>query len=154
MTLQQRFSKPLDDLKAIARSSCVQYKHGACLLKGGKVCAFGKNKYFDRVYEQRKNIKFTVHAEIDALMSYPKHELKGMDIMIIRVKGDGTLGDSRPCNTCIEKLRKAGIRRAYYSTRDGGLNCELVGEMALTYETSAMRVWARLRGHITPSTVI
>ena len=102
----------------------------------------------------RKNIKFTVHAEIDAIMSYPKHELKGMDILIIRVKRDGTLGDSRPCNTCIGKMLKAGIRRAYYSNRDGGLSCEFVNEMKLTYETSAMRVWARLRGHITPPTVI
>lgn len=153
MTLE-RFSKPLDDLKEVAKSSFVHYKHGACLLRGGKVYAFGKNRYFDKRYEQRANIKFTVHAEIDTIMRFPKHELKNMDILIIRLKKDGSLGDSRPCNTCIDKMRRAGIRRAYYSNRDGGLSCELVSEMELTYETSAMRVWARLRGHITPPTVI
>ena len=144
MTLE-RFSKPLDELKEVAKSSFVHYKHGACLLRGGKVYAIGKNRYFDRRYEQRKNIKFTVHAEIDTIMRCPKHELKGMDILIIRVKPDGSLGDSRPCNTCIDKMRRAGIRRAYYSNRDGGLSCELVSEMELLYQTSAMRVWSNLR---------
>ncbi len=151
--LQERLSKPLDDLKAVARSSFVHFKHSACLLRGGKVYAIGKNRYFDRVYEVRKNIKFTIHAEIDTIMQMPKHELKGMDILIIRVRVDGTLGDSRPCNTCIEKMKRAGIRRAYYSTRDGDLRCELVSEMEMTYETSAMRTWSHLRGHTTPSTV-
>jgi deoxycytidylate deaminase len=151
---QERLSKPVDELKVVAKSSFVYFKHSACLLKGGKVYAVGKNRYFDRVYQIHKNIKFTVHAEIDAIMSYPKHELKGMDILIIRVKKDGSLGDSRPCNSCIDKMRKAGIRRAYYSTRDGDLSCELVSEMELSYETSAMRMWATVRGHITPPTVV
>ncbi len=153
MTLQQRFSKPVDDLKEIARTSLVSYKHGACLLKGGKVYAFGKNRYFDRVYVKRANIKFTIHAEIDTIMQMPKHELKGMDILIIRVRANGSLGDSRPCNTCVEKLKKAGIRRAYYSTQDGDIKCEEVSKMELTYYTSAMRTWGALRGQIMPAAV-
>ncbi len=145
LCLADRFEKQLEELRSIARSSLVHFKHSACLIRGNKVFAMGKNRYFDRVYKRSDNVKFTIHAEIDVLLKCPKHELKGADIIIIRVRKDGSLGESSPCNTCIDKMRRVGIRRAYYSTADGQIHCQLVSEMEMNYETSAMIIhkWRR-----------
>lgn len=110
-------------LKKCAMNSNMVHKHSACLLRGDKIVAVGVNKYLGI---NGGKIKMSVHAELDAIR-YNRY-LKGMDILIIRV-GKTTLQNSRPCNSCIDKLRQRGVRRAYYSNSNGDIVYELIDDM-------------------------
>ena len=118
----------------IAKNSSVNQKHSAALIKGDEIYNIGFNKYCS-------NAKYsTIHAEIDALMTFNKKYvkgIKGMDIIIIRINNfksnnnnnNINLKISRPCNNCIDTLRKFDIRKVYYSDQYGNIVCEKLIDM-------------------------
>jgi|LauGreDrversion4_2_1035121.scaffolds.fasta_scaffold477330_1 deoxycytidylate deaminase len=115
----------------IAKNSAVNQRHSAALIKGDEIYNIGFNKYCS-------NAKYsTVHAEIDALLTFNKKYIKGikgMDIIIIRIgaysKSDKiNLKISRPCNNCIDTLRKFDIRKVYYSDEYGNIVYENLKDM-------------------------
>ena len=62
-----KFEEHIHLLRKIATFSSLTHKHSACLIKGGKVYTFGYNRYIKRDRVNDKYIKYTIHAEIDAL---------------------------------------------------------------------------------------
>jgi len=115
----------------IAKNSAVNQRHSAALIKGDEIYNIGFNKYCS-------NAKYsTVHAEIDALLTFNKKYIKGikgMDIIIIRIGGYSksdkiNLKISRPCNNCIDTLRKFDIRKVYYSDEYGNIVYENLKDM-------------------------
>lgn len=127
-----------DYLIKVAEKSCVNQKHSAALIKNGKIINYGYNKYCSFAK------KSTIHAEMDALMTlrkkYKKHQLMNMDIVIIRISPKNhELKNSRPCNGCIDILRKFYIRRVYYSDDYGRIVCEKINEMEKTHLCSGDR---------------
>lgn len=133
-----KFSNVLPILKKMALNSALSNKHAACLFRSGEMFAFGVNKYFN-VKVKNKNVLLGVHAEVDALSNINPKIVKGMDILIIRCNKNFKLQNSRPCNTCIKKLQQKGIRKAYYSTSDEIIVCEIVDEMPKIHESSGSR---------------
>jgi deoxycytidylate deaminase len=133
-----KFSNVLPILKKIALNSALSNKHAACLFRGGEMMSFGVNKYFN-VKVKNQNILLGVHAEVDALSNINPKIVKGMDILIIRCNKNLKLQNSRPCNTCIKKLQQKGIRKAYYSTSDETIVCEIVDEMPKIHESAGSR---------------
>lgn len=86
------------------------------------------------------------HAEMDALNKIKnKRELpRYVDIFVIRLAKNGTLGESRPCFHCLEALEKSRLRikYVYYSNNDGLIIKEkfnTMKESPLTYVSSGMR---------------
>lgn len=131
-----KFEEHIHLLKKIATYSSLTHKHGACLIKGGKICTFGYNRYIKTDMVNDKCIKYTIHAEIDALC---KMKLtKGMDILIIRLGNPKTekLRNSRPCNSCIDKLTQRGIRKVYYSNENGDIVYEFLESMEKLHVSS------------------
>jgi deoxycytidylate deaminase len=134
-----KLDESIEKLKKLATNSPIQYRHGACLLKGNKIYSVGINRYIKEIILNNKLIKFTVHAEMDALYKYDGKNIKGMDILIIRI---GKLGDSsklrnsRPCNSCIEKMAQRGIRKVYYSNEDGDIVYEFIDSMPKIHVSS------------------
>ena len=140
MTLGQLYTKNklndcIETLIDIAYKNCVlRYKHAACLIKGKKVYSFGINQC---VYN--KVLQVSVHAEIDALCKLSSKLLKGMDILIIRIGKSSELRNSRPCNSCIDKLQRYGIRKVFYSNDQGDIVYEFVDSMPKIYTSSGYR---------------
>ena len=134
-----KFEDYIDSLKKIAQNSSLQHKHGACLIKSGKVFSFGYNKYIKKIFIENKTIMYTIHAEVDALCKVPNKSAKGMDILIIRI-GKNKLKNSRPCNSCIDKLSRYGIIKVYYSNEDGDIVCELVDSMPKLHNSSGYKL--------------
>jgi deoxycytidylate deaminase len=134
MTSQQKFVDAIEMLKKHASTSMLLHKHSACLIKNGKVFSIGVNKYYESNVIRDNSGKLSVHAEISALMSANIKQTKGFDILIIRVNKTLNLLNSRPCNACIEKLRQKGIRKAYYSDRNGNIACEYIDVMPKLHE--------------------
>ena len=78
----------------------------------------------------------TIHAEINAICQIPKLMAKGKDILVIRISKNLELKNSRPCNHCIEKLTKIGIRKVHYSNDQGIIISEFVSDMEKFHTSS------------------
>lgn len=124
-----KFFEHVEFLKKVAMNSSLAQRHAACLIKSGKIYGFGFNKCLKIMILNGQPYKITFHAEVDALFNANNKSVKGMDILIIRLGGPFGLKNSRPCNACIDKLRRKGIRRAYYSNEQGKIVYEIIDDM-------------------------
>ena len=110
----------LDLAFKIALTSDCRQKHGAVLVKGGRVIGFGVNKtrnspeyvVSDTGPDVRGTI-FSVHAEIDALSRV--QNAKGSILYIARCSRMGCPAYSRPCDACTKVLIRAGIKAVVYT---------------------------------------
>lgn len=129
----------LDNLKKTAMKSSVNSRHSAALIKKNIVLKSTSacNKFIKQVcVREDSNMNYlTIHAEVNTICSYyDKKNIRGMDIIVIRINECGTkLKNSRPCNDCIIKLRKLGIRKVYYSDEIGEIVFEFVNNMEFLY---------------------
>jgi deoxycytidylate deaminase len=142
-----KFHNIIHILKKNASNSEISYKHAAAIINGTELCAVNVNKYIGShlVYNiYGKDIVYhkTIHAEINVIGNSPgpKKNLKGLDIIVIRTNSHGVLCNSRPCNNCINKMNKIGIRKVYYSTQDGNIVYEFVKEMQLTHKSHGQKL--------------
>jgi len=124
-----------------AKNSAVTFKHAACIFKGNKIFASGVNKYFKiQIKNNNGEIEkhhLCIHAEIDCISGYKN--VKGCDIMIIRVGKNDQLMNSRPCNDCIEKMMKKGIVKVYYSFDEKNIFVENIEEMEFKHFSAGSR---------------
>ena len=80
-----------------------------------------------------------MHAEITVFEKLPRKKVKGMDILVIRINKNFALKNSRPCNQCIDKLIKFGIRKVFYSNEDGIIVSEFVERMEKIHISSGTK---------------
>lgn len=110
----------------VAESGNMSYKHGAVIVKGGRVVSVGINKW--RISpemaskEKEYNPNMTYHAEADAI-SRVSGDLSGAVIFVARINKKGLWSFSRPCNRCMKLINSAGIKKIIYTT--GRENYEL-----------------------------
>jgi deoxycytidylate deaminase len=102
-----------------AEKSVVKFKHGACIVKKNKVIGVGFNlsSYcLGTNWENENHMKSTsIHAELSAIINTPKHRLKNSVLYVVRINDKGDLNDSKPCNSCMNNIRKYKIKLVYYS---------------------------------------
>jgi deoxycytidylate deaminase len=100
--------------RALLLAECSEhknFKHGAVLVKSGKILSEGSNKYTNT----GKIHGFgSIHAEESALRSIKK-DAKGGTMYIARSASYGP-AMSKPCYRCQLVLRNAGIKRVIYTT--------------------------------------
>jgi len=99
-----------------AHASELNQRHGAVIVKSGRVLAIGLNKKrnYDLVTTSKvNNGDFTVHAEIDALSRVSNPE--GATIFIARVNVNGVEMLSRPCDRCAQALADARVKNIIYT---------------------------------------
>lgn len=103
-------------VKVSATSELAQ-KHGAVIVKNGRVLSLGVNKQknvdINTPFAVNAPEYFTVHAEADAIARCAT--TKGATIYIARINKTGEERFSRPCDNCAEAIRKAGIRTVIYT---------------------------------------
>lgn len=90
------------------------FKHGAVLVKGGKVLSEGSNKYTNT---GKMHGFGSIHAEERALKSMKKDPRGGV-MYIARVASYGP-AMSKPCRRCQLLLKNAGIKRVVYTSMTG-----------------------------------
>jgi deoxycytidylate deaminase len=138
--MSNKFNKLiLDDLKKTAMKSSVSNRHSAALIKKDIIYKSAYNKFIKEIIITKEiTHHITIHAEVNAICSYyNKKNVKGMDLIVIRVNKYGTeLKNSRPCNNCITKLRKLGIRKVYYSNEKGDIIYEYANTMKFLHISS------------------
>ena len=120
-------------LKKMALKSNINFKHSATLINKNFLCAG-----FNKPIIIKHKINKSIHAEVDALCNYPfKKQIKGMDMIVIRVNKNNELRNSRPCNDCIFSLNKRGVRKIIYSNEYGNLVYEFVKDMPKLHACSS-----------------
>jgi len=141
-----KFDDFIEQLILKAKTSNLNNKHSACLIKNKSVYSFGVNKYMKSIRVGDQLGFLTIHAEVDAILNMNKKcFLEGLDIIIIRINNKtNELKNSRPCNACIEQMRKKGIRRAYYSNEKGEIVCEEINQMPMLHDSSGYLFRKRL----------
>lgn len=110
----------LDLATRMAETSDVDNRHGAVLVKNGRVLALGVNKWRNQGYYHNRVVGqenwqdiLTVHAEVDALNRVS--DTHGAVLYISRVNNHGDTAMSRPCWRCMERIEAAGIKRVVYT---------------------------------------
>lgn len=91
-------------LKTARRSDHKIYNHAALVIKGGAILSSGYNHGWK-------------HAEVHALEKLWPNKRKGTTVIVIRASKSkfGPLGNSRPCQKCIDFLKENGVVRVIYS---------------------------------------
>ena len=107
----------LNQALTLAQTSSHRFKHGAILVKGGRVISRATNK--SRVhdawvkFQERENCG--VHAEVAAL-SRVGNQAKGAVMYVARVRPQGVSANSKPCPHCHKALVDAGVSKVIYTT--------------------------------------
>lgn len=134
------FYEQLKMLTKMASYSLISYKHAAALISKSTVFSSGINKFVGEFKDENNKIHYkTIHAEINVFETFPKKHVRGMDILVIRIGKNSALKNSRPCNQCIDKLKKLGIRKVFYSDDNGYIVSEHVETMEKRHVSSGTR---------------
>lgn len=101
-------------LKKSDESKFSGYKHGAVLVKGGRVIATGTNHskrgiIFDEVYGFKM-----FHAEIDVLSKFEPEEVEGAILYVAGKTEKGHILNSKPCECCQHVIKKYPLKAVYY----------------------------------------
>jgi deoxycytidylate deaminase len=139
------FDKVYSTLKDTANNSPILYKHCAAILKCRRI--IGKPCCNDHSVNTHGSLG-SVHAEANTLLSYFGKDMifnkkkqkwtisskcklirKKIDIVVIRINGNGDPVNSRPCYNCLKLMQDIDIRNVFYSTDSSRLVCERVKDM-------------------------
>ena len=99
--------------KVSKKSEHKQFRMGCVIVYKNKVVSLGINSY--KTHTKATTPYKTLHAELDAIISADRKELKNCDLYIYRELSDGTLAIAKPCNYCQVAIFKAGIRQVFYT---------------------------------------
>jgi len=94
---------------------------GAVIFKGKRIISVGRNyksRSLRRVTPGMQRYPTSVHAEMDAIIK-AKTDLKGYNILVVRINSFGQMRLAKPCDHCYTYIKHVGLRHIYYSTNDG-----------------------------------
>lgn len=92
-------------------------KVGCVIVKKNRLIAYGTNSL--KTHPKVANPWRTLHAEVRALL-FSKLDLEGCIAYVYRELKDGTLGMAKPCAHCHDALKRAGIKKVYYTSQENG----------------------------------
>lgn len=99
-----------------AKKSTYHYKVGCVIFNKKKILSKGHN--YERSVKRLlpKFLKYpgSIHAEVDAIIK-AKRNLKGCDLLVIRINNKKELRIAKPCQYCMSYIEYVGIRKIYYS---------------------------------------
>lgn len=105
-------------VKTAKKSEFTCFKHGAVLVRGGKII----NTAFNECVHAKLGIKYkdhpgisTRHAELSVVLGIDRKVTTGADVYVVRINPSGNLKNSRPCPMCIGVMKFVGVRRVFYS---------------------------------------
>ena len=115
--LSRRESAYLSVARYFAQKSVARRKHGAVIVKAGRVIGTGYNK--DRnspLYVSPEHIKThcSRHAEIEAIKD-ARGDVSGAVIYVARVNNNGEDRNSKPCLRCDTVIKESNIKRVIYT---------------------------------------
>lgn len=114
-SLSKTDQKYLDRALALAALSDMKQRHGALIVKGGRVVSFGFNTFRNLPHHDMPGFDYTYHAEDSALRQVGPADLNGAKIYVARLSRLGLPALSRPCDNCMAHILKVGIKEVIYT---------------------------------------
>jgi len=114
--LSNRDNRNLSLAMNAAASSTCRMKHGAVIIRGGRVLSIGINKFRNNPAVMPTEIAkqvCSVHAEIDAIKKLDN--ARYATIYVARVNNLGKPMLSKPCHACYDAITDAGINKIVYT---------------------------------------
>lgn len=122
MRPSNKIRRYLEIAKKEAQLSLFKHKHGAILVKSGKVIqkAFNSPRFssFAERFNQKEETTGTRHAELCCVLGIPKHITTGGTIIVVRVSNEGKFRNSTPCKMCQDIAQFAGIRKIIFTLNE------------------------------------
>jgi len=94
------------------------HKLGAVISRGNRVISLGFNK--NKTHTKSNHSWKRLHAEISAIIK-ARQDVTSCHIYIYRETKDGQMAMARPCRSCMEAIKEAGIKKIFYSSTNGFL---------------------------------
>lgn len=122
-SILRKLKKKLEEHEPVFRVRIV-----AAIVKKGKIVAIGKNQTKTHpvaaLYGKHEKAIY-LHAEVDAINKAKKHlgSLSGTELYVMRMKQDGTIGLSLPCEGCSRCIVDNSIPKVNYSKDNGEMEC-------------------------------
>lgn len=105
-------------IKAAACSNNERAKVGAALFKGNKLISVAWND--TRKTHPNSPYRFkAIHAEFGVFLGNYKTEVVGGTLFVARIDKHGKLKIAKPCALCEEFVLAAGIKKVFYTNRQG-----------------------------------
>ena len=99
------------------KSLLYKANHGALVIYRGKIVGRGFNKMC--LEHKNKVNRWSIHAEVDAiqdaLRKITRENLKKSIVLVVRLRREGDISLSAPCQDCANYIQRCGIRTCYYS---------------------------------------
>lgn len=102
--------------RSLASRSAQRHKHGAVVVKSGRVLAMGFNKRRNHPLicnPGRHKLDSGFHAEIDAIKKVA--DPRGAVVFVARVNRRGQDRLSKPCPVCAKELSRLGVKKIIYT---------------------------------------
>jgi len=105
----------IDSILRLAKRECPKsghkiFRHFAAVVKGGAIIAVAVNR------NER-------HAEVNALNQLWPNKRKNSIVWSIRMTKTGKISNAKPCDECLPYLISNGVKKVYFSTTDGNIEC-------------------------------
>lgn len=110
-----KFIKLLKKIKSY--SDHPMYKMSCVIADKNQVISIGFNKY--KTHPKSLHPWGFIHAELAAILDNKFADLKGCTAYIYRETRDGKPAMAKPCPTCMETLKLAGIKKVVYTYNNG-----------------------------------
>jgi len=100
-----------------------KFRHGAVLVKGSSVRSISCNKHrhcsFGARFRKDGRGQATLHAELGAILGMERSTTQGSTVYVARINREGEARISKPCPMCEAAMRHVGVRRVYYTNKEG-----------------------------------
>lgn len=101
--------------KKLSKKSTYVHQLGAVITKKNKIVGMGFNNPY-KTHPQSNNDFKNIHAELDAILDVEnKKDLQGSVLYVYREHKNGQPANSKPCKYCKMLIKKAGIKKVYYT---------------------------------------
>lgn len=118
--LSRREKAFLSVARYLASKSGSRHRHGAVIVKGGRVVGTGYNKdrnHPDFVSPEHIKTHCSVHAEVEAIRD-AGWNVKGAVLYVARVNSQGKDRYSKPCERCEVIIEETQIKKVIYTRSD------------------------------------
>lgn len=109
---------PLNAAIKLAEHSTHQHRHGAVIVKHGRIIGRGFNKIRHHKYSKFYPYAEACHAEAAAILD-SSCDVRYSTVFVARINLMGNYRNSAPCRNCRNLLASLGFRRVVYTTNDG-----------------------------------
>ena len=104
--------------RAVQQAQCSNYyqRVGAVIFNKKRIISKGYNQIraARHLHNRFQQWPGSIHAEVASILN-AKTNLKGCDIIVVRINKQNQFRLAKPCNYCLMYLEYVGIRKIYYS---------------------------------------